>query len=155
MTVTIKPAPPSGFNKIAVIEFDLQADAWQASALFELSTQDNLGFGVLGAYRDDKLVGYLIYQSPLSSGIAEILRLGVAKSCQRQGIARLLMTAWLELDCVKTAESCLLEVRADNIPAIALYQAFGFTQIAVRKGYYKDKNGACDALILQRVNDTL
>lgn len=148
--IIIKPAPPSDFNKIAVIEFDLQTDAWQASALFELSTQDNLGFGVLGAYCDDKLVGYLIYQSPLSSGIAEILRLGVAKSLQRQGIARHLMTAWFELDCVKTAESCLLEVRADNVPAIALYQAFGFEQIAVRKGYYKDKSGACDALILQK-----
>lgn len=149
--IIIKPALPSDFNKIAIIEFDLQSDAWQASALFEMS-HNAQGFGVLGAYDGGKLVGYLVYQV---FDIAEILRLGVAKSAQRQGIARRLMTAWLDLENVKQCQSCLLEVRADNTPAINLYQAFDFKQIAIRKGYYKDKDGVCDALILQRMAKSL
>lgn len=149
--IVIKPAPPSDFNKIAMIEFELQTDAWQASALYEMNAQATLGFGVLGAYLEDKLVGYLVYQC---LDVAEILRLGVKKSHQKQGIAKQLMQTWLALPPIKQADSCLLEVRADNMPAIALYTAFGFVQIAVRKGYYKDKDGACDALILQRLHQS-
>lgn len=146
--IIIQPVPSSDFNKVAVIEFELQTDAWQASALYEMNAQESTGFGVLGAYCERRLVGYLVYQC---LDVAEILRLGVTKSHQKQGIARQLMTAWLELPAIAQADSCLLEVRADNVPALTLYAAFGFKEIAVRKDYYKDKTGLCDALILQKI----
>lgn len=141
MTLTIKSATPSDFNAIALIEHSLQDDAWQASALFDLSRQ--AGFGVLGAYVADKLVGYLVYQQ---LDIAEILRLGVAKSHQNQGIAKALLTAWL--DGIDT--NALLEVRTDNATAIGLYDKFGFQVIHTKKGYYRTKAGVCDAYVMMR-----
>ena len=41
----------------------------------------------------------------------------------------------------------MLEVRADNEPAIALYRSFGFDRIAVRRRYYQP--GDIDAHIMR------
>ena len=43
-----------------------------------------------------------------------------------------------------------LEVRASNVPAIKLYEKYGFKSLGVRKGYYQD-NGE-DALIMWTEN---
>jgi len=49
----------------------------------------------------------------------------------------------------KQGSQCLtLEVRASNMPAIALYEKLGFTQIGRRKNYYR--NPKEDALILRK-----
>ncbi|MFC1873101.1 ribosomal-protein-alanine N-acetyltransferase, partial [Chloroflexota bacterium] len=39
-----------------------------------------------------------------------------------------------------------LEVRASNTPAQLLYQKFGFVEVGMRRGYYKDNHEA--ALIM-------
>ena len=51
---------------------------------------------------------------------AEIMTIGVGRPYQRQGIA-----------------AALLEVRVDNVPALALYERFGFTRMGLRKRYYQ------------------
>ena len=43
-----------------------------------------------------------------------------------------------------------LEVRVGNIPAIGLYEKYGFKSLGVRKGYYQDNNE--DALIMWTEN---
>jgi ribosomal-protein-alanine N-acetyltransferase len=47
-----------------------------------------------------------------------------------------------------------LEVAADNLAAIALYQATGFIKVGVRKGYYPHPDGAKDALVMRRALNT-
>ena len=76
--------------------------------------------------------------------------LAVAQDYQRQGIAsQLFATLNNELQADKI-ESLLLEVRADNAPAIALYQQQGFDEIHRRKDYYQHSHKpAMDALIMQ------
>ncbi|HNV13016.1 MAG TPA: GNAT family N-acetyltransferase, partial [Dermatophilaceae bacterium] len=46
------------------------------------------------------------------------------------------------------AQSVLLEVRADNAPALGLYGRHGFEQVSVRRRYYQP--GDVDALVLRR-----
>ena len=43
-------------------------------------------------------------------------------------------------------ETTFLEVRSKNAPALALYRAYGFEEVGVRKGYYKNPDD--DAIIM-------
>ena len=70
-------------------------------------------------------------------------RVGTAPSHRRNGLAHKLMEQLMANDY-----SFFLDVRATNIPAIELYKSFGFEQISVRKGYYK--NPTEDGIIMQK-----
>lgn len=68
---------------------------------------------------------------------AEILTLAVDPAHRRAGHAAALLDA-AKQDLEKTDVSRLfLEVAADNLPALALYEGQGFLPIGVRKGYYR------------------
>lgn len=67
---------------------------------------------------------------------------------RRQGLARQLLAHVLQDARKHGARRALLEVRASNVAAIRLYEAFGFTTEMVRKGYYPDPPE--DALVLSR-----
>lgn len=134
---------------VADIETIIQPqDAWSYQSIVELLAQDSID--LLVVYQGDKVVGYCLYQHLFEQ--AEILRIGTHPDYQRQGIAsQLFITLNNELKD-KKVESLLLEVRADNVPAIALYEQQEFVMIHQRKGYYKLLDQpAIDALIMQRV----
>ncbi len=82
-----------------------------------------------------------------AAGEAEILTLAVAPRARRQGLGRTLVDAAIAR---LGSADLFLEVAADNIAAIALYQQNGFTQAGVRRGYYARPGGAVDALLLKR-----
>jgi [ribosomal protein S18]-alanine N-acetyltransferase len=67
---------------------------------------------------------------------ADLHRLVVAPRHRRTGVARRLLTAGLVSVAHLGARSVLLEVGFTNEPAIALYQNFGFEQLAARENYY-------------------
>jgi [ribosomal protein S18]-alanine N-acetyltransferase len=71
--------------------------------------------------------------------------LGVAAAFRRRGVARALLN---EL-CRDDARVVFLEVRESNAPALALYGALGFTELARRARYYADTGE--DAVVMQRV----
>ncbi|MDN5566641.1 MAG: ribosomal protein S18-alanine N-acetyltransferase [Psychrobacter sp.] len=139
-------------NKLAIqavadIEAIIQPqDTWSYKTLSELLEQDNID--LLTVYQGDKIVGYCLYQTVFER--AEILRIGTHTKHQRQGIAsQLFIELNNELQDNKV-ESLLLEVRADNVPAIALYERQGFNIIHRRSGYYQQPHQpAVDALIMQ------
>jgi ribosomal-protein-alanine N-acetyltransferase len=69
---------------------------------------------------------------------AEIESLAVSTSWRRRGIARRLckdLLGWARARGVRRAS---LEVRVSNVAARALYEALGFHEVAVRRGYYRD-----------------
>jgi len=82
---------------------------------------------------------------------AEILTLAVTPSARRQGLARALVAEFATVAQSRAVEQLFLEVRADNAPAIALYQAAGYVQAGYRKDYYDQTNGQkSSALVLMR-----
>lgn len=154
--VAVRALNPSEFGLVASMEQSLQYDAWSEQTLCEMYEQkEQTGFGVIGAYSracglfdavsDEQLVGYLVYQS---LDVSELLRLGVDRVYQGRKVAWQLMMAWLK--AVKTT-TAMLEVRADNESALKLYVKAGFCSIHTRKGYYKTKQGAVDAVVMERV----
>lgn len=68
---------------------------------------------------------------------AEIMTIGVGKQFQRREIAASLMEALIARAREQGAQRMLLEVRVDNIPALALYERFGFARMGLRKRYYQ------------------
>ncbi len=81
-------------------------------------------------------------------GECHLLTLCVAPEFQRQGLGRRLFSLLLARAAKLDAETCFLEVRKSNEPAIALYQSMGFSQIGERKGYYPDGADREDAVVM-------
>ncbi len=131
-------------------------DPWTEQTLAEMLMQDSMHMLIVYKKQekiaDNKIVGYCLYQVIFKQ--AEILRIGTHPEYQRQGIASQLF-ATLNNELINNkVESLLLEVRADNAPALALYERQGFVVIHKRKSYYQlPHRPAIDALILQRVYD--
>lgn len=67
---------------------------------------------------------------------------------RRQGLGRTLLARVLAEAAAIGAPRATLEVRASNVPAIALYEAGGFVRVGRRPGYYT--HPIEDALILWR-----
>lgn len=86
----------------------------------------------------------------LSMGFEEahLLNIAVDPGHRRQGLAMQLMHHVMHLARCAGARQTLLEVRASNHTAIALYESLGFSRLAVRPAYYPKGDGREDALIL-------
>ena len=79
---------------------------------------------------------------------ADVQTIGVAPAAQGRGLGTRLLRALTAEAVRRGATSLLLEVRADNEPAIALYTREGFERISLRRRYYQP--GDIDAWIMRR-----
>ncbi len=78
---------------------------------------------------------------------ANITNIAVDEGFRREGIGGKLLELLIELSKERNMESITLEVRTSNIPAIQLYEKFGFISCGCRKRYYQGKE---DALIMTK-----
>ncbi len=129
---------------IAQIEKLCFSDPWsEKSIATELNSR--LSYWLV-ALKDGAPVGYIGSQSVL--GESDMMNVAVHPDHRRAGIAESLVAA-LEQGLKAGGNICLtLEVRTSNAPAIALYEKLGFTQVGLRKNYYR--NPKEDALILRK-----
>ena len=77
----------------------------------------------------------------------QLIELFVAPSARRRGVGRALMSALMRDGAARGFRVAVLEVRRDNVSALALYDAFGFQLVGERKRYYADGE---DAILMQR-----
>jgi ribosomal-protein-alanine N-acetyltransferase len=108
----------------------------------------------LGALREGSLVGYLICSR--YDTVWHVMNIAVDPELQRTGIAAALfeqLLAEVGDDAGGARPRFTLEVRPSNLPAIRLYERFGFLSAGLRRRYYQD-NGE-DALIMWRTPATL
>ena len=140
---------------VANIEAMVQPqDMWTYETLIELLKQDSIKMLSICEQQEEAInnnvIGYCLYQVVFEQ--AEILRIGTHPDYKRQGIASQIFTSLNKELQNQKVESLLLEVRADNFAAIALYEQQGFTVIHRRKGYYQAPHQpTVDALIMQRI----
>jgi [ribosomal protein S18]-alanine N-acetyltransferase len=132
----------------AMVEIDdalFGTDAWSVASFWaELAgIPDRRWYRVL--LEGDTVVGYAGL-SVLGAG-ADVQTLAVRADRQGRGLGGVLLDALLMEADARGCTEVLLEVRADNTAAIALYTARGFATIASRRRYYSD---GTDALILRR-----
>lgn len=86
------------------------------------------------------LAGFAILQ--FGDDRAHLVLLAVQARCQRQGVARQLLS-W-QLDSARTAgiAELSLELRAGNAGARAFYRAMGFSDAGLLPGYYRNREPA-------------
>lgn len=80
------------------------------------------------------------------AGEGEITNVSVDSRYRRRGVAAAMLKRVLEDGAELGIEAFTLEVRCGNLPAICLYEKFGFVQEGVRRGFYE--NPREDALIM-------
>jgi RimJ/RimL family protein N-acetyltransferase len=79
-----------------------------------------------------------------------VLGMGVAASHRGRGVGAALLRATLDAALARGLTRIELTVRADNHPAIALYQRHGFELEGRMRGYMIVDGVACDALLMAR-----
>ncbi|WP_170467078.1 GNAT family N-acetyltransferase [Ruegeria arenilitoris] len=80
---------------------------------------------------------------------AELLTIATHPTLQRQGMALARMREWHAQAAELGATRAILDVAADNLPAIALYDLCGYRRCGLRKGYYpRENNQKIDAIVM-------
>ena len=78
---------------------------------------------------------------------ADIMNIVVKKDFRNNGIGSLLLDYLISYSKSINLKTITLEVNEINIPAIKLYEKFGFEKLGIRKKYY---NGENDAIIMSK-----
>jgi len=86
----------------------------------------------------------------VASGECHILNLCVRPDKQGRGLGRRMLRRLLALARNHKADTAFLEVRVSNRLAIGLYEADGFCEVGMRRGYYPAAGGREDAVIMAR-----
>lgn len=136
-----KRAGANDASGIAELEAEIFTDPWD-----ERSIRDCIGRGgMCFVARDDSgVIAYVI--GTLIAPEGEIYRIAVKESKRLRGIGYRLLDYAVKTERGRGLETLFLEVRRENAAARALYKAYGFSEIAVRKGYYK--NPTDDAIVM-------
>ena len=146
MSVALRPMRWWDVEPVVDLERTLfGATAWTAEAFWsELAHPDSRTY-LVAEGPDGALLGYA---GVMAGGAdADVQTIAVAPAAQGRGLGGTLLEALVEAARGAGATSLLLEVRADNAPAIALYERHGFDRIAVRRRYYQP--GDIDAWVMR------
>ena len=138
----IRPMTAADVPSVAALDKLCFSDPWSVSSI--ASELDNPLSLWLVWEEDGTAAAYLGVQRVPPQ--ADVMNIAVSPALRRRGIARALF-AELERRLPEIDE-LILEVRASNSGALALYRPLGFEQVGRRPNYYLDPRE--DALILRK-----
>jgi [ribosomal protein S18]-alanine N-acetyltransferase len=138
---------PVQWQEIAAIEAECHLIPWSLDALQACNDSRHTALAMLIA---DQIAGYTVLMHGVDDW--ELLNITVAPELHGLGLGRQLLAQGIAAAKASAAapQQIVLEVRASNAPALALYAGAGFTQVGLRKGYYRTEKPTVqeDALIL-------
>ena len=142
--MTIEKMTSAHVAEIAALEAICFSDPWSERSIS--SELDNPLACWLVALEEATVAGYIGSQTVIDE--TDMMNVAVDPDFRRRGIAEMLILELVEQLRAAGSRCLTLEVRASNLPAIALYDKLGFVQIGRRKNYYR--NPREDALILRK-----
>ncbi|HEX8719061.1 MAG TPA: ribosomal protein S18-alanine N-acetyltransferase [Pyrinomonadaceae bacterium] len=83
-----------------------------------------------------RLSGYIAAR--VNADELHVNNIGVWPEARRRGVGGALLGAALGVGARGGAREAVLEVRASNLPALAMYERFGFAVVGARRNYYRD-----------------
>lgn len=147
MQYFIKPMQKEDIDFVLDIEKNAFGEHhWSKSSFFdELSNNLANYFCILS---NNNIIGYAGFWHIIDE--AHITTIAIKKDFRRQKFGEFLLSHIIEECLKKDIKYITLEVRVSNIPAIKLYEKYGFKSLGTRKNYYQDNNE--DALIMWTEN---
>ncbi len=114
------------------------SDGWNEKMLESAFSTER--FFALGIFDKDMLVAVITYSFLDDS--ADVEDIVVKKEFRKMGLAKSLLSRAEEHIKENNKKKIFLEVRENNIPAVNLYEGFGYSTINIRKKYYADGENA-------------
>ncbi len=96
-------------------------------------------------YELDEIIGYAL--TLLRMDVIHIANIAVRSGYRRWGVGSEILSHLLHFGASLNKKKAILEVRPSNLPAISLYEKFGFYRAGIKKWYYPDSE---DALVMER-----
>lgn len=112
-------------------------DFWSEKSIRETLEREDIVCGV-NFTEEGEPIGYFLGAASFEE--AELYRIAVLPEFRGQGHGKRIMEAFLD-SLPKKTERVFLEVRESNLPAVGLYERYGFKAVCVRKKYYGDEDG--------------
>lgn len=138
----IRRSRPDDATAISEMENEIFSDPWSQKDIFSyICSETGMCFTALD---DGKVIGYIIGRKIPPEG--EIYRIAVHPDRRQRGVGYRLLSYGLKTELGSGVESVFLEVRSKNTAARALYKAYGFSEIGVRRNYYQ--NPSDDAIVM-------
>jgi len=117
---------------VAEIESICFSSPWSDNSL-ENELQNPISFFVV-ALINENVAGYGSFRN--ICGLGFINNIATHPSFRKLGVASAIMECLEENAKSHDVEYLTLEVRQSNVPAIALYEKFGFINLGIRKNFY-------------------
>ncbi len=138
----IRRSRPDDVTAITEMELNIFQDPWSEKDIFSyICTEGGMCFTAL---ENGEPIAYIIGRKIPPEG--EIYRIAVREDKRNRGIGYRLLSCALKTERGFGVETVFLEVRSKNAPAIALYKAYGFKDMGIRKSYYQ--NPSDDAVVM-------
>lgn len=144
MVNKIRPATLADCAPLAQIDAHDNPSAWSV-AQFQAACQSLHDKVCVCENGQGEIVGFAVWQGILDE--MELHLIATAPQHRRQGVATALLAHLFQAACNRAAQRILLEVRAGNVGAQALYRQHGFHEIGRRKRYYQNQE---DAVLMEK-----
>ena len=137
--MSIREMKVDDLKRIVELEKDLFLSPWnEEDFIHELKENPMAGYYILE--KENQIIVYIGLW--ILDDQCQITTIATDQHSQGQGCASQLMEYALEKSEELHYQNVNLEVRVSNVKAIALYQKFGFKNVAVRKRYYSNGEDA-------------
>jgi ribosomal-protein-alanine N-acetyltransferase len=141
--VDVRPMRWPDIEPVHRLESELfTVDPWSIEQFWSELAQQSRAYAV--AVDGDRIIGYA--GAFLLAPDSDVQTIAVSPRDQGRGVGAILLTWLIEQAVAQGCRQMLLEVRSDNVPAIAMYERFGFERISVRRDYYER---GVDAVIMR------
>ena len=147
MTLLIRPALPDDCPALVEIDHAGNPSPWSAEQFAATLAEPYSHIRV--AEQNGQIAAFIVWQTVFEE--AELHLIATAPAARRQGIAAALMALWLQHSEQNGVQRLMLEVRATNQAAQALYRRYGFAESGRRPGYYRTADGREDAVIMEKL----
>ena len=145
--IHVRPMKRKDLGVVGEIDRISFSEPWPTNTFaYELTTTYSIA--LVAEDQEGKVIGAIVVWLVVDE--AHVATIAVHPDYLHQGVGSALLSSALLVACRRGATSSLLEVRRSNLPALRLYERFGYRIVGVRERYYQNDHE--DALLLNLDN---